>query len=860
MEIPFFKKSQSTPIMKFLFGEKSESGAVANASKQMAFGGDVMQKYSTYFTDRTMSPGTIQSAMDAYRSDGRLQFLGNIMELLLDSDDNLQSKILVRKSPIKRAVWSYGAKLPKERQKFYDGLIKKQLSDWVDTFLEGKLMGYQFQQVMWEFDGALYTPTELVTYTNLDLRVVRRKLYLYENDRPVELDDYKFLSVLYKRPTLHTLLKYYVFYIYALNNWAQFVETYGKPPRIGKYDSFATPAEMDVLKKAVRGLGTDQAAIISKDMEIELKDFGGKYGSQSLYKTLCDFVTSRVTNAILGQPLTTEPGEHGARSLGEVQDQVQDDIIESDLTDFSRYVNTLLGYVDAVNFGGSGVDVYFEVFKPVNLQQRIVIDTALVNMGLPIAQDYFYDTYNVDKPKPGQEVVRAGAGVYQEEQVNAEGNRNVPAAPMGLDSRLRGNDGEREGGLESVCAERDKEGTLESACTESACTETACTDVIVNSEGLDGFAKTLSQISAEIRACETLKDLKAINYGAFVRDMGNELAKSIVQKYVDGRKSARQKGRKANSILPEIRFEWDESSIGTVNAFRAQAHIISRVRTGQAFKQLWEDAARILEEGGDFKEFIAKADLAGFAPDNPYHLRTEFDTAIASAEASGRWAEIEADADLFPYLRYVTMGDNLVREEHSVLEGTIAAVNDEFWEENYPPNGYNCRCSVEQVTESEARADSKFNEGKPTMTKDENFSQNVGKTDSLPSDAFEKLWEFAERAIDSLPNSEGLRAQMAQMQGTSDTNAEAFDKKALAFDVNGYPVNMGASASNELAISAIAEPTEIWHNGKFESSYIKRMEDKVVLAVTETGKLNYLWELDRYEDQGRYGVMEYGQI
>ena len=178
---------------------------------------DEMPGYHDLFEESIITPAKIKTAIDAYRNEGKLQGLGNLMDLLLDSDDNLQSKILVRKSPLKRSVWSYGTELSKEKQEYFDALIRQNLSSWVDVFLEGKLYGWQFQQIMYDFDGAKYRPTDLLTYSNLDLRKDKKRLVLYgANGKPVELAPLKFISIPYRRPTMHSLLKYYVFYAYAL--------------------------------------------------------------------------------------------------------------------------------------------------------------------------------------------------------------------------------------------------------------------------------------------------------------------------------------------------------------------------------------------------------------------------------------------------------------------------------------------------------------------------------------------------------------------------------------------------------------------------------------------------------------------
>lgn len=761
---------------------------------------DAMPGYHDLFVEDAITPAKIKAAMDAYRRDGKLQGLSNIMDLLLDSDDNLQSKILVRKAPLKRAGWSFATELPKERLEFWNNLISRNLNAWVDEFIEGKLYGWQFQQIMYQFDGQLYLPAELLTYSNLDLRKAKKRLTIWDKNAPLELPDYKFISILYRRPALHSLLKYYVFYAYALNHWAQFVETYGKPPRIGKYDPLSTPKEVEVLKSAVKALGTDQAAIISKNTEIEFKDFAGKDSSRTLYESLCAFVTSRVTNAILGQTLTTEQGDTGSYAQAKVHDTVQDDIMESDLADLAEFVNTILRYTDAVNFGGTGPEVYFEVFKPTTLTERILIDEKLVSLGLEIAEDHFYDTYNVNRPGKGQKTLK----------------RFTPWDP----------------------APEETDGQDQQSETPPVEQHANAADAPA------GIAKLLSQLQAELRACKNLKELRAFDRAKYARQIGDDMASQVISAYVDGRKR-----RKANSGLPVIRFEWDDGSIATANAFRSQTHIISAVRIGESFKALWDQAADIIESGGSFVDFIASAVLSGFAPDNPYHLRTEYDTAIAGAQMAGRWAEIEADRDLFPYLRYVTMRDEKVRDEHIILDGTVAAVDDVFWLENTPPNGYNCRCDVEQLTESEAEKDPQLTAPRGTLNQPDEFKQNPGKTDTLSSDAYQKLWEYAESVIDRLGNSEPGPLANAELKVGD-----------IIQDVLNYPVILNSPNSAVVldeVVKTLSSPAEIWVYDKFSATYLRRTDEGILSVTTRKGKVIDV-NIATDDNEYRRGIKIYG--
>ncbi len=60
-----------------------------------------------------------------------------------------------------------------------------------------------------------------------------------------------------------------------------------------------------------------------------------------------------------------------------------------------------------------------------------------------------------------------------------------------------------------------------------------------------------------------------------------------------------------------------------------------------------------------------------------------------------------ASKDVFPYWKYQTMGDELVRKTHAALDGLVLPVGDPFWEQHYPPWEWGCRCSVIGVTTEE---------------------------------------------------------------------------------------------------------------------------------------------------------------
>lgn len=84
---------------------------------------------------------------------------------------------------------------------------------------------------------------------------------------------------------------------------------------------------------------------------------------------------------------------------------------------------------------------------------------------------------------------------------------------------------------------------------------------------------------------------------------------------------------------------------------------------------------------------------------SPRRLRIIYDTNLRMARAAGRWAAIERTRARRPWLRYSAVLDGRTRPEHRTWHDTILPADDPFWDTHYPPNGWNCRCTVVQLSD-----------------------------------------------------------------------------------------------------------------------------------------------------------------
>lgn len=109
---------------------------------------------------------------------------------------------------------------------------------------------------------------------------------------------------------------------------------------------------------------------------------------------------------------------------------------------------------------------------------------------------------------------------------------------------------------------------------------------------------------------------------------------------------------------------------------------------------------------------------------NKKWLKTEYDHTVANANTVAQWGKYEAQKDIYPNLQFYTVGDGAVRDEHEALDGFIAPVDDDTWNELTTPLDWGCRCGIRQT-------DEKASEQRPDFTPKEQFANNPAKSGEI---------------------------------------------------------------------------------------------------------------------------------
>jgi hypothetical protein len=143
-------------------------------------------------------------------------------------------------------------------------------------------------------------------------------------------------------------------------------------------------------------------------------------------------------------------------------------------------------------------------------------------------------------------------------------------------------------------------------------------------------------------------------------------------------------------VLADIRAAVDDAVVNrrTFEEFRAGLEPLLRA------KGWWGKAIQVDPLTGEAVEVLLGS---------PRRLRTIYWANVYAAHAAGEWDRIQESKRVLPFLLYVRTTAKEPREEHEAWVGTVLPVDHPWWDTHFPPNGWGCKCSVEQISRSRAR-------------------------------------------------------------------------------------------------------------------------------------------------------------
>ena len=258
----------------------------------------------------------------------------------------------------------------------------------------------------------------------------------------------------------------------------------------------------------------------------------------------------------------------------------------------------------------------------------------------------------------------------------------------------------------------------------------------------------------------------------------------------------------------------------------------------------------------------------------PRRLNTIYRVNMQTAYSAARYQRLRDNVDNRPYWQYSAVGDARTRPAHLALSGKIYRYDDPFWTTFYPPNGFNCRCTVialsdrdlarrgidevgdssEFLVEATRPADKFGNKEKTVGFKladgsvriaDKGFDYNVGRISYKPN-------------LDLYP--EKLAHQFAKVEMTG---AEfRLDYKRLEQQVSEMKRTLSSEGKKLTAEQMFAVRDNLTQNFKFAAGVLTEKSKALMKSNTATVWLSDDTLIKQFNsrDGQDFGVEEYGLL
>lgn len=149
-----------------------------------------------------------------------------------------------------------------------------------------------------------------------------------------------------------------------------------------------------------------------------------------------------------------------------------------------------------------------------------------------------------------------------------------------------------------------------------------------------------------------------------------------------------------NDVVDKQVSTKDASEI-VIRSLKSSGYVFSGFKTSA---MLQEAATMLVDDKGNIKPFeqFSKDVQTLDETYNKQYLHSEYKFATASAQMADKWIRFEKDGDKYD-LQYRTANDKRVRDTHKALHNVVQPIDSKFWDSYYPPNGWGCRCTANQV-------------------------------------------------------------------------------------------------------------------------------------------------------------------
>ena len=284
-----------------------------------------------------------------------------------------------------------------------------------DHSMDGLIHALSFRNILrtimetqlWGISGIEFIPGKELAYETIPRKHIKPELGIIAYEQTgtdgIPYLDFDNVWVMGDTNDLGILLKCAPYSLYkrgGIADWAQYIELFGQPVRVIKYDSYDEQTKIE-LKQILEESGSSLSMMIPRQADFEIKDAKQTNCDGNLQLSFVKALNEELSITILGNTETTTSSYSTGYAQSKVHLQQQYEITASDLVytaamlNSPKFLSVLRGYGYKVD---NGQFVFAKDMDIEYLQARIAIDKEVAQI-VPVNDDYWYDTYGIPANK-----------------------------------------------------------------------------------------------------------------------------------------------------------------------------------------------------------------------------------------------------------------------------------------------------------------------------------------------------------------------------------------------------------------------------------------------------------------------------
>jgi SPP1 gp7 family putative phage head morphogenesis protein len=486
----------------------------------------------------------------------------------------------------------------------------------------------------------------------------------------------------------HRSYWYYKFKKQDFVLWQKFLERFGVPLLIGKFEAIQDKTKMAAYAATVieylKKIRYDSVAALSGG---EVETLEAK-GNGEAFDKLINICNQAIDIATLGTTMLTNP-EGGSFNLAEVHQEILDQQTKTDGQLLSATINsTIIKWLIDANFG---VQEYYPVFG-FNFDKIATTDEIYkaIEAGIPIDIDWFYSTTGIAKPEDESNVFVI--------------NPSTPTSATTDDNSVK-----KKSNLETFADQADEnkaKGELKQLDDYTDPAETS--SVILMENDLDRW---LDNTSNEYNPTETfIQEIEPLVFSAFFASVlmgrihtNNDLTGTPT--VIDMSKATSINYLKDISTITESTY----NKLFLDNyKYAAEVNRLTVYDFKNAIEASLDRARKQGLSKNEWVKEITKPNIlqqVGANRTDPWHWNNVYRTNNQTAYNNGVWDRVHETPSSWFGFEYIAIDDSRTTDICASLNGTIKPINDDVWAVYSPPNHYQCRSILARLVQSIAEID-----------------------------------------------------------------------------------------------------------------------------------------------------------